>query len=1253
MLDICRDVVRRETTSLRSLKDVVIPTKDAWCRQWWSALSYRIRSSHMHLALSEYPKSLEAAEAKVEYQLGVYETPAPGRFRKSLDYWLPGAPEVVTVSTPSQHQQNGQIDSPRKRMSMALEAHTQTGSFSEEGTSLLQQVGRVVAEQGGGEIHDITLDQDVQDGEVLTTAPTEPDSPRKDHMHPPRDKVMSSIEKQQASDADANANPPDTLQPSPLVPNGTVSRTWEIENFRHQDTGIDPGEGVAVFRGEQVLGQARCRRVIAEGVVLGTLLFTTECLVFVPSMAHHAVAHGDTSLETGVAGTTEDAADETAPGLRRCWRWKYKYIVGVFLRRYRLCDSAFEIFLRNGSNHFLDFPRVVKQQRNELALLLYSFLARGVPKQFPRKPIPNLGTIVKAWQNRQISNYDYLMALNTFAGRSFNDLTQYPVFPWVLSNYVDETLDLNDPQNYRDLSKPMGALNPDRLNEYWERYHSFDDPVIPKFLYGSHYSTCAGVVLFFLFRVQPFADLHRKMQGNGFDLPDRLFHSIKETWQMCNSRMAEVKELTPEFYSDASFLRNLNGYKLGKRHDQKLVGDVELPPWAKGSAEEFVRINRLALESDYVSQRIHEWIDLIFGFKQRGKEALKANNVFYYLTYYGVVDLDRVEDPFLRESMELQIAHFGQCPMQLFTTPHPKRQSSPKESLFGSKLSVQQQSQNALDHQLQPGNRSPVGQGLPPLQTAIVRPLALMFQDVSEHAQERRQRWSPPIVVRPVAKSAIRWIKIFPDRMVTVNDLGVVELYNWKLLAKPEELLGQNNNGPNDTTLTGQVEVGSSLSTSKLSVDESGSTIDNDPKDESASGEDATKTDDPDASRIAVCPWVLEVCRDDSPFDFVPRIPVFDDGIGGQGFSLEQRGFPIASSSNGRVIISGGARNGSLQLRLLDLDNGHVLAKGSVSGHDDAVTCISVDRFFYHAPSGQSDTEDLVVSGSRDCTLAAWRLTRVKPDMMFRLPRISACPIARFRGHTEEVVDCSASMLHNVIVSCSSREVLVHFIHDDGAVAFRFSANAGDEAAIESDSRLSSVRVSTRGFVIGLVHSKQRHTGRISSSFIVYTLSGVFVRRQTFEDQLIHGFRLSREGDLVILTIANRVRICRMDDFVVVQEYASPPDVTTPISCCAFGPDEATILLVTGHTDGSAVVHLLPDADGTVTLLGNLRRLLGVNSKLKMVKGTMQQAQTLALSTLGSAKAATNTARDIAGEALGEAKSIMKGFMSFLRTSSQ
>lgn len=122
-----------------------------------------------------------------------------------------------------------------------------------------------------------------------------------------------------------------------------------------------------------------------------------------------------------------------------------------------------------------------------------------------------------------------------------------------------------------------------------------------------------------------------------------------------------------------------------------------LPPWAKGSPEKFVEVLRAALESDICSGMLSDWIDLIFGRKQQGPEAIKAHNVFFYLTYYGrssmvcgvnyslsckcltfdfdtgTVDVASIEDESLRKATELQIAHFGQCPMQLFKRQHIRR----------------------------------------------------------------------------------------------------------------------------------------------------------------------------------------------------------------------------------------------------------------------------------------------------------------------------------------------------------------------------------------------------------------------------------------------------------------------------------------------------------------------------------------------------------------------------------------------------
>jgi neurobeachin-like protein 1/2 len=94
------------------------------------------------------------------------------------------------------------------------------------------------------------------------------------------------------------------------------------------------------------------------------------------------------------------------------------------------------------------------------------------------------------------------------------------------------------------------------------------------------------------------------------------------------------------------------------------VNDVTLPKWAK-NPEHFIYMHRKALESDYVSEHLHEWIDLIFGYKQQGVEAEKALNVFMYCSYEGAIDLDAITDRVERHATEGMISNFGQTPTQL------------------------------------------------------------------------------------------------------------------------------------------------------------------------------------------------------------------------------------------------------------------------------------------------------------------------------------------------------------------------------------------------------------------------------------------------------------------------------------------------------------------------------------------------------------------------------------------------------------
>ncbi|XP_071470724.1 lipopolysaccharide-responsive and beige-like anchor protein isoform X2 [Marmota flaviventris] len=365
-------------------------------------------------------------------------------------------------------------------------------------------------------------------------------------------------------------------------------------------------------------------------------------------------------------------------------KWLFTEIRSIFSRRYLLQNTALEIFMANRVAVMFNFPdpATVKKVVNYLPRVGIgtSFglpQTRRISLASPRQ-LFKASNMTQRWQHREISNFEYLMFLNTIAGRGYNDLNQYPVFPWVITNYESEELDLTLPSNFRDLSKPIGALNPKRAAFFAERFESWEDDQVPKFHYGTHYST-ASFVLAWLLRIEPFTTYFLNLQGGKFDHADRTFSSVSRAWRNSQRDTSDIKELIPEFYYLPEMFVNFNNYNLGVMDDGTVVSDVELPPWAKTS-EEFVRINRLALESEFVSCQLHQWIDLIFGYKQQGPEAVRALNVFYYLTYEGAVNLNSITDPVLREAVEAQIRSFGQTPSQLLIEPHPPRGSAMQAS---------------------------------------------------------------------------------------------------------------------------------------------------------------------------------------------------------------------------------------------------------------------------------------------------------------------------------------------------------------------------------------------------------------------------------------------------------------------------------------------------------------------------------------------------------------------------------------------
>ena len=405
---------------------------------------------------------------------------------------------------------------------------------------------------------------------------------------------------------------------------------------------------------------------------------------------------------------------------------KYNEIKYIFIRTYFYMETALEFFTNRNKSYLFNF-----KSNNDLikfkTILLEKWQSIEIKSEFKQvigyeKKNPNLKKKYimvnkknEDWVNNNISTMEYLMWLNIYSGRSFNDLTKYPIFPWILMNYSEEK---KEDIQYRDLSLPMGMVefgenSVRRKEDFIQVYETLKADLIDKFpdfdyedylskgaeyyktyklkkikekkesqdeeniielnripyMYGSHYSN-PTYVSHYLVRIFPFSFTSIEIQGQQFDDPDRIFTSMYKTFDCSTSLKTDVRELIPEFYFLPEFLLNDNNLNLGQnkvntKNELFLINDVKLPLWSNNNSVNFVLELKRNLESSNITNNISNWTDLIFGLNQKGENAEENYNIFLAHTYDKMVDIEKITDPNIRNSL-MRLYETGVTPIQIF-----------------------------------------------------------------------------------------------------------------------------------------------------------------------------------------------------------------------------------------------------------------------------------------------------------------------------------------------------------------------------------------------------------------------------------------------------------------------------------------------------------------------------------------------------------------------------------------------------------
>ena len=440
-----------------------------------------------------------------------------------------------------------------------------------------------------------------------------------------------------------------------------------------------------LYENENDLFKENCEAIMKTNIICGNIFLKEKLFIFL----------NDNTIKNEYGKNTKylfGSINEDIKNINKLIIIKYKDIKEIINRRYIYDFRAIEIFLKNGKSYFFNLYSKqnvlnffdVMEKKIKIQNKLYDFEIIKDPKAyFHQKNYSHV------WKNDKISTFQYLLYINKFSSRSFNDINQYPIFPWIFLNTPEDINDKNTPK-FRDMSFPISIKDEKDIEDlklFFEANYQ-DNPRYP-FHYRLHYST-SGYLLNYLVRVSPYTEEQIRFQGGQFDNPNRQLQYLEEILDIL-SQSHDNRELIPEFFITIDFFLNLNYIFFGRRlSDNQIINDICAPKKYFNSLSQYIYYNRLMINQKVDLKeknkiKITLWIDLIFGYFQWDKKPNNDNlNLFGKYCYNQNINFDRILEKYKNKnyddetkikkinSKKSRIINFGQCPEVLFIDKIPE-----------------------------------------------------------------------------------------------------------------------------------------------------------------------------------------------------------------------------------------------------------------------------------------------------------------------------------------------------------------------------------------------------------------------------------------------------------------------------------------------------------------------------------------------------------------------------------------------------